>query len=239
MKIRSYISMFWPLYLLIATLFLCLTSAGSRTVEVIAKEHAFQRFHHVVIDAGHGGIDGGATSVSGVSESQINLQIALRLNDLMHFMGYETVMIRTTDTSVYTAGETIAQKKVSDLKERVRVVNQTENALLVSIHQNTFQDGKYSGAQVFYADSENSRVLAEQMQQAFCSSINPGSNRKCKPSDGIYLMQQIRCPGILVECGFISNHREEAMLREESYQKKICCVIAATVSSYLDLQTND
>ena len=98
-------------------------------------------------------------------ESSFNLEISLRLNDLFHLLGYETRMIRTTDTSVYTKGDTIAQKKASDLKERVRIVKDTENALLLSIHQNIFPEGKYSGAQVFYADTPGSEALAVRLHR--------------------------------------------------------------------------
>ena len=206
---------------------------GSRTATVIAENTPVARKHSIVIDAGHGGEDGGATSCTGVLESTYNLEIACRLNDLLHFMGYDTRMIRTTDTSIYTKGETIAQKKVSDLKERVRIVNETENALLLSIHQNNFSDSRYSGAQVFYTETDGSQELAKQLRNAFISTLNPGSNRKCKKSEGIYLMEHIDCPGVLIECGFLSNAEEEARLRNSEYQKKLCTVIAASVDQFL------
>ena len=117
---------------------------------------------------------------------------------------------------------------------RVNAVNETENGLLVSIHQNTFSDGKYSGAQVFYAAEGESQELAEQLQNTFCQTLNPGSNRRCKRADGVYLMEHIEKTGILVECGFLSNVQEEAKLRRSEYQKKLCCVIAATVCNFLD-----
>ena len=138
-----------------------------------------------------------------------------------------------SDTSIYTKGETIAQKKISDLKERVRIVNKTENALLLSIHQNNFTDSRYSGAQVFYAGTEGSAQLAKLLQERLVSTLNPGSSRKCKKSDGVYLMEHIDCTGVLIECGFLSNAEEEAKLSCATYQKKLCCVIAATVSQYL------
>lgn len=206
---------------------------GSRAVTVIAESRPIEREHCIVIDPGHGGEDGGATSCTGLVESTYNLDISLRLNDLLHLLGHDTKMTRTTDTSIYTKGETIAQKKASDLKERVRIVNETEHALLISIHQNNFSDSRYSGAQVFYAGTEGSEALAKQLQSAFVSSLNPGSSRKSKKSDGIYLMEHIDCTGVLIECGFLSNAAEEARLRNAEYQKKLCCVIAATVSEYL------
>ena len=206
---------------------------GSKAVTIISEHMPVEREHCIIIDAGHGGEDGGATSCTGKLESSFNLEISLRLNDLLHLLGYDTAMIRTEDVSIYTKGETIAQKKVSDLKERVRIVNKTENALLISIHQNTYPESRYSGAQVFYAKNDNSQLLAKELQSAFTSTVNQGSNRKSKKAEGIYLMEHITCTGVLVECGFLSNPEEEAKLRSEEYQKQICCVIAATVSSFL------
>ena len=221
------------LYILTAAAFLGLCHWGSKAVTVIAEHSPPERSHCIIIDAGHGGVDGGATSCTGIPESAYNLEIALRLNDLFRLLGYDTRMIRSTDISVYTKGETIAQKKISDLKERVRITNETENSLLISIHQNTFPDSRYSGAQVFYASTEGSKVLAGQLQTAFIDALNPGNRRQCKKSDGIYLMEHIIRPGILVECGFLSNPQEEANLRNREYQQKLCCVIASIVGSYL------
>ncbi len=206
---------------------------GGRAVAVL-EDHTAQSIKHcLIIDPGHGGVDGGATSCTGVLESNLNLEIALRLNDLSHLLGYETLMIRRTDISVYTKGDTIAQKKVSDIKERVRIVNQTENGILLSIHQNYFPDGRYSGAQVFYGGNRESAALAKIMQDSFCDTVNVGSNRKTKKSTGVYLMEHIEGTGVLIECGFLSNYQEEAKLRTGEYQKQLCCVIIASVSRFL------
>ena len=229
---RWYILVYFAV-LISAVLLACM---ADRAITVSTENYIGQGRSTIVIDAGHGGVDGGATSCTGVLESQINLQIALRLNDLMRLLGYHTRMIRTTDISVYTDGHTIAQKKVSDLKERVRIIKQTDSPLLLSIHQNQFSDSRYSGAQVFYADTPGSDVLAKQLQSNLISTINPGSRRLAKRSSGIYLMEHIPCTGILIECGFLSNPKEEAQLRSEQYQKHLSCVIASTVSVYLDRQ---
>ena len=223
-----------PFYLLVVVLILGITHIGSDTVTTIAQMQPIEREHTVVIDAGHGGVDGGATSCTGVLESNINLEIALRLEDLMHLLGYQTIMIRRDDISVYTEGETIAQKKISDLKERVRIVNETENGILVSIHQNTFSDNRYGGAQVFYANTNQSKELANILQNKLISTVNNGSNRQSKKAEGVYLMNQIKRTGVLIECGFLSNPTEEAMLRSEAYQKKLCCAIAASVSVFIN-----
>ena len=227
---------FLPFYLLTIILFLGVAMWGSRITTTISQNLAVQRKGTIVIDAGHGGIDGGATSCSGVLESKINLDIALRLEAVLQLLGLDTRMIRDTDTSVYTEGNTIAAQKVSDLKERVRIVNETPNAILISIHQNTFSDGRYSGGQVFYSVDENSKVLAQRLQTNINLTLCPGSNRKSKKAEGVYIMQNVNATAVLLECGFISNPVEEAKLRDAQYQKQICAVIASTVSCYLQSQ---
>lgn len=221
-------------YCLVVSIFLAAAYWGSKATDVIARRIPTSRSHTIIIDAGHGGEDGGATSCTGKLESVYNLEIARKLNDLMHLLGLHTKMVRTSDTSVYTQGNSIAEKKVSDLNYRVKLVNETENAILVSIHQNTFPDGQYRGAQVFYAPKGEGKDLAEQLQTALVQTLNPGSNRRSKRADGVYLMEHIQKTGVLVECGFLSNAEEEANLRSEDYQKKLVCVIAATVFNYLD-----
>lgn len=230
---KSFSLRYFLVYLLVLGVFLSSAFVISESVTVISGALPVKRSCIIVIDPGHGGEDGGATSCSGILESNINLEIALRLNDLFHLLGYPTKMIRTSDRSVYTQGNTIASKKVSDLKNRVKTTNETENALLLSIHQNQFSESRYSGAQVFYSSNGESKLLAETLQSALVSTVNPGSNRKSKKASKIYLMEHIRCPGILVECGFLSNPEEEAKLRKPEYQKKLSCVIAATVGSFL------
>jgi N-acetylmuramoyl-L-alanine amidase len=210
----------------------CLCQLASSSVTVLKESEPVQNRTVIIIDAGHGGIDGGATSCTGIPESHINLQISLRLNDLVQLLGFETKMIRKTDTSVYTEGNTIAAQKVSDLKQRVKLVNETKNAVLVSVHQNTFLDSRYSGAQVFYANDNTSRELAKVMQADLISNLNPGSKRQCKSSDGIYLMQNIQRPGVLIECGFLSNPEEEANLLTAEYQKQIASVVATCISRF-------
>ena len=224
---------FAPFYILVVIVFLGIAHIGSNTVTTIHQQKAVPRQHRFVIDAGHGGIDGGATSCTGMLESQINLEIALRLEDLMHFLGYDTVMIRRTDESIYTEGNTIASQKVSDLKERVRIANETENAILISLHQNTYADSKYSGAQVFYADDSQSKQMAQSLQQNLVKILNPESNRKSRAAKGVYLMEHITCPGVLIECGFLTNPVEESRLRSDTYQKQLCAVIACSLSDFL------
>lgn len=238
MKVRVYLRAFWPLYLLAMLATSLAVEISGRGIAVFSDQRFEVTKHVIIIDAGHGGEDGGAISCTGMAESQINLQIALRLEDLLHLLGFDTCMIRRTDVSVYTQGNSLSEKKVSDLRQRVRIVNEMEGAFLVSIHQNAFPDSQYYGAQVFYNRDAVAKQLAVELQQSFQINLNPASNRKSKPADGIYLMQKIEKPGILVECGFLSNPQEEARLRQSAYQKKLCCVIASTLSLHLDWQTN-
>lgn len=205
----------------------------NETASILAENKPILAKQTVIIDAGHGGEDGGATSCTGILESGMNLEIACRLRDMLNLFGYHTIMTRTDDDAIHTEGSTIAQRKMSDLRNRVSFVNNTPNALLISIHQNYFTDSRYRGAQVFYANTERSRCLAESIQKGFLSTINPGSKRMAKKAANIYLMEKINCDGVLVECGFISNNQEEAMLRDPDYQMKVCAVIASETSVYL------
>lgn len=224
-------------YMSVFLILLLTVIVGNQAINVSVENTPVNNRSRVIIDAGHGGVDGGATSCTGVLESHINLEIALRLNDLMQLLGIDTVMIRTEDISVYTEGESIAAKKYSDLKQRVKIVNNEDNAILISIHQNYFGDSRYSGAQVFYSNTPDSDRLARALQNSFVTMVNRGSHRKAKKANDIYLMQHIRCPGVLVECGFLSNPAEEELLRSKSYQLDICSVIAGVCSNYLNDRT--
>ncbi len=228
---KSILSMI-PIYALVFLGLILAALAGDRAVTVMNEQAPIEDRRCFIIDAGHGGVDGGAVSCTGIYESHINLAIAIRLNDLMHLLGYQTKMIRQTDISVYTAGESIAAKKASDLKERVRIVNETENGILLSIHQNHYSDSYYSGGQMFYPKTDGSIELAKRLQSAFIATINPGSHRQAKPAEGLYLMKHIEKTGVLIECGFLSNLEEEAKLRDPVYQQNIACVIATTCTYY-------
>ena len=232
MKLKNLLSMS-VFYLLMVCIFISAAYLGSEVTSTLAERIPLEREHIILIDPGHGGEDGGATSISGKLESAYNLEISLGLRDLLHLLGFKTKMIRTQDESVYTQGQTIAEKKVSDLKNRVNMVNNEENPILISIHQNTFSDSRYHGAQVFYGPKGESKTLAEALQRAFCQTVNPGSNRAIKKADGIYLMQHIDCTGVLIECGFLSNPQEDALLQTKTYQQKLNCVIAGTISQFL------
>ena len=182
----------------------------------------------LVIDAGHGGEDGGAVSLTGALESHINLAVARRLDRVLGLFGVPTVMLREEDISLHDKdAHTLRQKKNSDLHNRVYMVQGQANAILLSIHQNSYPDGRYSGAQVFYAPTDGSRELAQAMQETLRLALDPNNTRQEKQiPDTIYLMNHISCPAVLVECGFLTNPAEEQLLRSNSYQARLATALA-------------
>lgn len=188
----------------------------------------------VVIDAGHGGEDGGAVSPAGTVESGVNLAIALRLDTILGFYGVDTILLRTEDVSLHDQdAQTLREKKASDLRNRAEMVEAIPNALLVSIHQNTYAgSSRYHGAQVFYADAASSRPLAQHAQTILRQALDPENTRQAAKLPGVvYLMDHITCPAILVECGFLSNPEEDALLRTSAYQTKLAAALASALLS--------
>lgn len=185
-----------------------------------------------IVDAGHGGEDGGAVAKDGTVESGLNLGIALRVRDVLRFCGQETMLTRAGEDAVYSEGAfTLREKKVSDLKNRVELVNQTKNAVLVSIHQNSLPASpSVHGAQVFYNPVSGADTLAAAVQDALNTSVNAGNEKQCKQiQDSIYLMKHVTAPAVLIECGFLSNNEETSMLRQPEYQKTLAISVAAGV----------
>ncbi|MCL2081280.1 MAG: N-acetylmuramoyl-L-alanine amidase [Oscillospiraceae bacterium] len=184
----------------------------------------------VVIDAGHGGADGGATALNGMLESGINLEIAKKTDLLMRFYGIKTVMVRTEDVSIHDGSAvTLSEMKRSDLSNRAKLVNATPDAVLVSIHQNSFTQSQYFGAQVFYADDDASKALAEIMQARMLSLDRENTRKTQAASADLYLLQNVSCPAVLVECGFLSNPKDSANLVTAPYQTKAAMAITAGV----------
>lgn len=184
----------------------------------------------VVIDPGHGGEDGGAVSPGGVEESQLNLSIALRVNDLLRLMGRRTAMTRTEDMSTCDEGlATIRQRKASDLKNRVALVNGVPGAVLLSIHQNSLPSSPVThGAQVFWNRQEGAEALAALVQDSLNGTVNAWNEKHAKQiPPTIYLMKNITAPGVIVECGFLSNAEETRCLQEPSYQRRLAAAVAA------------
>ena len=201
---------------------------GADHSESVAAASVTEGTWTLILDAGHGGEDGGASTSAGQKESDINLAIVLKAQALMTFLGVEPQLTRDADISLHSSGaETIRQKKVSDLKYRVALVEETPNAILMSVHQNHFTDPRYSGAQVFFNSGDVSSQWGEGTQEVLRQLLNPDNDRKAKPMpDGIYLFEHISCPAILVECGFLSNGEEAALLVTDAYQRKVSVALA-------------
>lgn len=183
----------------------------------------------IVLDAGHGGADGGAVATDGTAESGINLTVALRLRDVFALLGRETVMTRRDEGSLADSdSETLRQQKVSDTKNRVALINSVANGQLISIHQNTLAGHpEVHGAQVFFGKVEGSSERAAAVQQTLNETVNVGNEKAAKPiGSDVYIMSHAQCPAILVECGFLSNEAEAARLMTEEYQTVLALSIA-------------
>lgn len=190
----------------------------------------------IVIDAGHGGEDGGA-EVDGVLEKDINLSIAGKLSEILRLCGCRVTEIRDEDISVYDSdAQTLREKKVSDLKRRVEIANESDNNILVSIHQNKFDNSAYSGAQLFYSSNhDDSRVLAESIRGAITSLLQKDNTRELKPaSSDIYLLDHAEVPAVIVECGFLSNQEERSKLMDDDYQNEMAYAVAMGVLEYIN-----
>lgn len=190
------------------------------------------RVQTVVIDPGHGGQDGGAVAGDGTEESRINLAISLQLEQLLRFAGVRTELTRREDVMVCDPGlETMRQRKVSDLHNRASFVNGVPNAVLLSIHQNSLPSSPSTrGAQVFWNRQEGAEELASSIQEALNGAVNARHEKKAaQVPSSVYLMKEITAPGVLVECGFLSNAAETEQLKDPAYQTKLAAAIAAGV----------
>ena len=185
----------------------------------------------LVIDAGHGGFDGGAISADGTKESDINLSVALRLESIVRFCGQKTIMTRWDDSS---NSDILNYSEHEDLKRRTALANETENAVLISIHQNCYPTAQPKGAQVLYSSFGNSDILGRRIQELLVSRLDPQNRRLAAPAPAeLYITANARCPTVLVECGFMSNNFEVLKLKESAYQNKLALVIAAAYLEYL------
>ncbi len=187
----------------------------------------------IIIDAGHGGMDGGATGVGGVIEKDINLMIANKLCSLAQLSGYNVVMVRSTDRSVHEEGITgVRKQKVSDIHQRLALAKKYPDAVFVSIHQNYFPQQSSWGTQVFYsAENAQSRVLAQKIQDNICESLQPENKREIKAAgNNLYLLSHMSNPAVMVECGFISNPEDSQRLLKTDYQQQLAFKILQSVT---------
>lgn len=187
----------------------------------------------VVIDAGHGGVDGGVVSRSGVKESDINLKVALKLRSLLEQAGAIVILTRDEDRGLYSESGTIRDKKNEDLRNRRELVDSSEADLFISIHQNSFPQSQYYGAQTFYPpNSQESKAAAELIQEQLIKVIDNGNTRAAKTKNDVYLLKYSSIPTVLVECGFLSNPTEEIALQENKYQEKIAWSVYIGILRY-------
>ncbi len=188
----------------------------------------------IVIDAGHGGEDGGTSNAEGtVLEKDLNLDIAEKLYALLCANGIPCKMTRTADELLYDkSSDYQGRKKQQDLSTRREIAEATENALFLSIHMNSYPAPQYSGLQVWYsANNELSKIVAETIQSNAKSILQPENNRQVKPAgSNIYLLDRLQCPAVLVECGFLSNPEEAQKLSEESYREELAYLLFISLS---------
>ena len=195
----------------------------------------------ILIDPGHGGIDGGAKSKAGTIEKDINLQISLKLRDNLEEKGYKVYMTRDEDEGLYQKGNTIKEKKREDLNRRVQMKKETDCDIFVSIHQNMFPQSKCYGAQVWYASNENSYNLATVVQESIKESVKDNNKRVAKPAAEAYLILRDKYEGasILVECGYLTNPDEESRLKSDEHQNLIVEGISNGIDKYFEGDINN
>lgn len=191
----------------------------------------------IILDPGHGGIDGGCVAINGVPEKGINLAIASQVRDILSTMGYHVVMTRDKDVSIYDKGvKGVGNQKRSDMDNRLALINSYPDAVAVSIHQNQFTDPQYSGAQMFYSNTDPlSEELAQTMQKKFVANIQPDNNRETKEvGDELFLLYYSKCPMIMAECGFLSNPEESEKLQSDEYQRQVAFTIASGIVEFVE-----
>ncbi len=196
----------------------------------------------IIIDAGHGGKDGGAVAPDGTEEQYINLAIALKMNDYLEKKGYKTLLVRDDNNSIHDVNaNTIKEQKVSDIRNRLKISESHKNSVYVSVHQNYFTESKYSGTQVFYSpNNPESEVLASFVQKSVVKNLQPDNTRQIKKCDkSVYLMYKTNAVAILAECGFLSNSDELEKLKNEEYQNSIAHAICDGIIDYINNKTQE
>ena len=210
--------------------------SSEKTMQALSRAQVFSFHNTVILDAGHGGEDGGAVAPDGTAEKEINLEIANGIAAYFELFGVPYIPVRTVDTSVCDPGlATVRERKRSDIMNRYALVNETPDAILLSIHQNMFTDPKYSGTQVFYAGHDPaSETLAASIKNAVLPALQPENKREIKPStNSIYLLYRAKTTSVMVECGFLSNEKELNDLKSESYKAQMSYFIFKGLINYL------
>lgn len=235
--LKRSVTMYSVLAVLLIVSTVCFQRISSTSVPVSVTVQSVPQLPTIIIDAGHGGVDGGSSGADGTVEKDINLSIALKLRDMLELYGFETVMIREDDRSIHSEGaNTIREKKVSDLHNRLNIINSTDNCIFISIHQNYFEQSKYSGTQVFYSpNNTESEKLAQIMQETIVNLIQNDNTRQIKRADKtLYLLYKTEKPAIMIECGFMSNEKELSLLKSDKYQKQMALSITNGILKYME-----
>ncbi len=188
----------------------------------------------VILDAGHGTPDEGAQSSDGVTEAETNLKITLKVQKLLEQNGCNVILTRSDDNAIYDLdSKTLRQKKVSDIKNRVKIGNESSADVFVSIHLNKISESQYYGWQCFYnTKSEKSIDLAKSIQESLNEAIEKENNRVAMKLNSVYIMKNVEIPISIVECGFLSNPEEEKQLLEDSYQERLAWGIYNGIMEY-------
>ncbi len=190
----------------------------------------------IVLDAGHGGLDSGAVGKNGVLEKDVNLSVVLDLRDMLEMSGFEVVLTRDEDISIYDAGiEGIRNQKLNDMDNRLKIIQSYPDSVFLCIHQNNFTDPQYFGGQMFYNNNNpDNRTLAQIMQRRF-ADLQPGNDREIKLSGNeLFLLKSNKNPSLMIECGFLSNPDEEQLLSTKEYQQKVAFTIYGGLLEYFD-----
>jgi len=188
----------------------------------------------IVIDAGHGKPDEGAESSRGTTEAETNLKIALKLQNLLEQSGSSVILTRSDENAIYDIdSKTLRQKKISDIRNRVKIGNESSADIFVSIHLNKIPQQQYDGWQTFYnAKSAEGQKLAVSIQKNLNDAIPKENNRVAKTIDNIYIVKHVEIPTTIVECGFLSNPDEEKLLLDDEYQNRLAWGIYNGIIDY-------
>jgi len=199
------------------------------------------KYKTVVIDAGHGGEDGGASSAAGLVEKDVNLEISKLLCEMLRADGINVVMTREDDRLLYDRNvDYHGRKKKLDLAARLTIADTTPDAIFISIHMNSFTNPKYSGLQVWYSPNDpDSSILANLIQSNNKATLQPENTRKTKvATSSIYLLENASCPAVLVECGFLSNPAEAALFETNEYKQKVASMLFDSITEFLEKSTD-
>jgi N-acetylmuramoyl-L-alanine amidase len=190
----------------------------------------------IAVDPGHGGVDPGAVGRLGKNEDDINLEIALKLRRLIEQSGGIVIITREDDEGLYTENsDTYRSKKNEDLRNRKLLVNKSEPDVFITIHLNSFPQSRYYGAQTFYKKGcEKSKILALLIQEEFRNILDKNNKRVPQPRDSVYLVREVDAPSVLIECGFLSNPREEGLLNDNTYQEKVAWAVYIGLIRYFN-----